>query len=70
MFLETASRSRLNVLSNGEKLASISANSATTAVASAMPLRISGADVMPISAYVFACIRYGVNRSEIKSECV
>ena len=56
------------MLSNGEYLESMSAKSDATAVASAIPLMISGAEVILISAYNFACIRFGVNRSEMISD--
>ena len=66
---DTASRNLRNLLNSGEYFASISAKSDATAVASAIPLLISGADVMAISAYIFACIKFGVSRSEIISDC-
>ena len=68
MRLETASRSLRNMLRSGENLGSISAKSDATAVASAIPVRISGAEVILISAYIFACIKFGVRRSEMMSE--
>ncbi len=57
------------MLKSGEYLESMSARSDATAVASAMPVRISGAEVMAISAYIFACMRLGVRRSEMISDC-